>query len=110
RKIFRPGHRFRTGALLGSTIFVTTGGAKDRSCVAYDSVNNRWLVQFNNGGNAGFSYDQYGQLINADGTLNGSAIPLAHTTSFEGDTQFGGDIAFVPRARRFFSSFGTDTG
>jgi hypothetical protein len=73
-------------------------------------VNNRWLVQFNNGGNAGFSYDQYGQLINADGTLNGSAIPLAHTTSFEGDTQFGGDVAFAPIARRFFSSFGTDTG
>ena len=99
-----------TGALLGSTIIVTTGGAKDRSCVAYDSVNNRWLVQFNNGGNAGFSYDQYGQLINADGTLSGSAIPLAHTTSFEGDTQFGGDLAFAPMARRFFSSFGTDTG
>jgi hypothetical protein len=99
-----------TGALLGSTIFVTTGGAKDRSCVAYDSVNNRWLVQFNNGGNAGFSYDQYAQLVNADGTLNGSVIPIAHKASFEGDTQFGGDVAFVPMARRFFSSFGTDTG
>lgn len=99
-----------TGALLGSTIFVTTGGAKDRSCIAYDSVVNRWLVQFNDGANAGFSYDQSGQLINPNGTLLGGLISLAHTASFEGDTQFGGDVAFVPIARRYFSSFGTDTG
>jgi|GEM_PF-5396299 hypothetical protein len=99
-----------TGALLGAPIIVTTGGAKDRSCIAYDSVNARWLVQFNNGGNAGFSYDQYGQLVNVDGTLFGSPLPLAHSPAFEGDTQFGGDVAFVPGARRFFSSFGTDTG
>jgi len=99
-----------TGALVGSRLIVTTGGGKDRSCIAYDSVNSRWLVQFNNGANAGFSYDQYGQLVNADGTLSGGMIPLAHTPAFEGDTQFGGDVAFVPDARRFFSSFGTDTG
>ena len=99
-----------TGSLLGSTIIVTTGGAKDRSCVAYDSINQRWLVQFNNNANPGFSYDQYGQLINTNGSLIGGLIPLAHTPAFEGDTQFGGDIAFVPNARRFFSSFGTDTG
>ena len=98
------------GTLLGSRIIVTTGGGKDRSCSAYDSVNQRWLVQFNNGANAGFSYDQYGQLVNADGTLSGGMIPLAHTPAFEGDTQFGGDVAFVPNARRFYSSFGTDTG
>ena len=99
-----------SGALLGTHIVVTSGGAKDRSCIAYDSVNARWLVQFNNGANAGFSYDQYGQLVNADGTLSGGTLPLAHTAAFEGDTQFGGDVAFVPGARRFFSSFGTDTG
>src|SRR6185503_15768343 len=28
-----------SGALLGSTIIVTSGGAKDRSCVAYDPTN-----------------------------------------------------------------------
>jgi hypothetical protein len=98
------------GAPMGSVINVTTGGAKDRSCVAYDSVNLRWLVQFNNGGNAGFSYDQYGQLINSDGSLDGASLPIAHTPSFEGDTQFGGDVAFAPKPRRFLSSFGTDTG
>ena len=37
-------------------------------------------------------------------------LPVAHTAAFEGDTQFGGDVAFEPGARRFFSSFGTDTG
>jgi hypothetical protein len=99
-----------TGALLGTRSIVTSGGAKDRSCVAYDSVNARWLVQFNNGANAGFSYDQYGQLVNSDGTLNGGPLALAHTPAFEGDTQFGGDVAFAAGARRFFSSFGTDTG
>jgi hypothetical protein len=67
-------------------------------------------VQFNENGNAGFSYDQYGQFVNVDGTLAGGAIPLAHTTAFEGDTQFGGDVAFEPGVRRFFSSYGTDSG
>ena len=99
-----------TGALLGSPIIVSTGGAKDRSCIAYDSVSARWLVQFNNGANAGFSYDQYGQLVNVDGSLFSGPLPLAHTPAFEGDTQFGGDVAFVSGARRFFSSFGTDSG
>lgn len=99
-----------TGALLGTTIHVTSGIGKDRSCVAYDSVNQRWLVQYNDGANAGFSYDQFAQLINADGTLFGTSFPVAHTSAFEGDTQFGGDVAFVPGPRRFFSSFGTDSG
>jgi len=99
-----------SGALLGGRIVVTSGGAKDRSCIAYDSVNSRWLVQFNNNANVGFSYDQYGQLVNSDGSLTGGLIPLAHTTAFEGDTQFGGDVAFEPGAGRFFSSFGTDSG
>lgn len=99
-----------TGGLLGSTIVVTSGGAKDRSCVAYDAANTRWLVQFNEQGIAGYSYDQYAQLVNVDGSLAGGALPVAHTTAFEGDTQFGGDVAFEPGAQRFFSSFGTDTG
>ncbi len=100
----------QTGSMVGSTIHVTTGGAKDRSCVAYDSVNHRWLVQFNDNANPGYSYDQFGQFVNPYGTLDGSPFPIAHTAAFEGDTQFGGDIAFAPLAQRFFSSFGTDTG
>ena len=66
-------------------------------------------MQYNDG-NAGFSYDQYAQFVNVDGTLAGGALPIAHTAAFEGDTQFGGDVAFEPGAQRFFSSFGTDTG
>ncbi len=99
-----------TGALLGSTIIVTAGGAKDRSCVAYDALEERWLVQYNDGANAGFSYDQYGRLVSIQGALEGGPIALAHSAAFEGDTQFGGDVAFAPAPRRFFSSFGTDTG
>jgi hypothetical protein len=99
-----------SGASLGSAIIVTTGGAKDRSCIAYDAANTRWLVQHNDNANPGFSYDQYAQLVKVDGTLDGTPIAVAHTTAFEGDTQFGGDVAFEPAARRFFSSFGTDTG
>ncbi|HEY2952779.1 MAG TPA: hypothetical protein VGK40_09360 [Verrucomicrobiae bacterium] len=99
-----------TGSPLGGVILVTSGGGKDRSCVADDSVNNRWFVQYNDNANAGFSYDQYGQLVNSDGTLSGGPVAIAHTTAFEGDTQFGGDVAFEPGARRYFSSFGTDSG
>jgi hypothetical protein len=98
------------GAPLSATIFVTAGGAKDRSCVVYDPANGRWMVQFNNNANPGFSYDQYGQLIITNGAPVGGLLPLAHTPAFEGDTQFGGDVAFEPNARRYFSSFGTDSG
>lgn len=98
------------GALVGNPLIITSGGAKDRSCAAYDSVNNRWLVQFNDNANPGYSYDQFGRLVAIDGTLSGGLLPLAHSMAFEGDTQFGGDVAFDPLARRFFSSFGTDTG
>jgi len=49
-------------------------------------------------------------LVDTAGRLIGGPVPIAHTASFEGDTQFGGDVAFEPVARRFFSSFGTDTG
>jgi hypothetical protein len=99
-----------TGALAGSNIIVSSGGGKDRSCVAYDPLAERWLVQYNDGASAGFSYDQSGRFVNAQGTPVGAPIPLAHTPAFEGDTQFGGDLCFAPAAGRFFSSFGTDTG
>lgn len=98
------------GTFLGATIFVTSGGGKDRSCIAYDPINPRWLVQYNDNANAGFSYDQYARVVNVDGSLAGGALSIAHTAGFEGDTQFGGDVAFEPGAQRFFSSFGTDTG
>jgi hypothetical protein len=98
-----------TGAFLGPKFDVTPGGANDRSCSAYDHANGRWLVQFNRN-NAGFSYDQYGQLVTTSGSLVGSLIPIAATTGFEGDTFFGGDVAFTPGTARYLSSFGTDFG
>jgi hypothetical protein len=99
-----------TGVALGAGFAVTAGGGKDRSCVAYDPHDARWLVQFNDAANPGFSYDQSGRFVGSDGALVGGLLPLAHSPGFEGDTQFGGDVAFAPAARRFFSSYGTDTG
>jgi len=99
-----------TGGFLGSAFTVASGTANDRSCIACDQAGAHWLVQYNNQGNAGYSYDQYAQFVGVDGALEGEAIALAHTPAFEGDTQFGGDIAFELGAQRFFSSFGTDTG
>ncbi len=99
-----------TGGLLGSAIPVTTSGANDRSCIAFEPAGAHWLVQYNNRGNAGYSYDQYGQFVGVDGAVEGQPVAVAHTPAFEGDTQFGGDITFEPGAQRFFSSFGTDTG
>jgi len=93
------------GNLLGGIIQVTTIGACDRSCIAYDHANSRWLVQYNYQGTPGNSYDQRGQFISTSGTLDGSSIAIATTTAFEGDTLFGGDIAFDPGATIYFSSF-----
>ena len=92
------------GAFVGGRIPVSRL-ISDRSTIAYDSVNSRWLVQFNYN-QAGFSYDQYGQLVNTDGTLYGGPLPLAHSTAFEGDTLLHCALSFAPGyGGRFFSSF-----
>jgi hypothetical protein len=99
-----------TGATLGGAFNIATGGTENRSAIAYDSVNHRWLVQYNESATAGFSYDQGARLVSSASGVD-SGVPIAHTTGFEGDTLFGGDVAFAPGfGGRFFSSFGTDTG
>ncbi len=98
-----------TGALLGGQLTFTGIGTKDRSCVTYDSGNSRWMVQYNQTGNPGNSYDQYGNLVTTSGSIS-AAIPFAATPEFEGDTQFGGDIACLPAIGRYFSSFMRDAG
>jgi hypothetical protein len=98
-----------TGAPLGGAFNIATGGTENRSTIAYDSVNHRWLVQYNELP-SGFSYDQAARFVSPAGVVEAS-VPIAHTTAFEGDTLFGGDVAFAPGfGGRFFSSFGTDTG
>ncbi|MDO8586544.1 MAG: DUF5010 C-terminal domain-containing protein [Armatimonadota bacterium] len=98
-----------TGAMVGGAISVTSMGYEDRSSVAYDTVNNRFMVQSNEQGYGGYSYDQFGQLVNTDGTLYGGAIPIAHTAAFEGETLLGCDVAYTGGAQRYFSIFQVDS-
>jgi hypothetical protein len=95
---------------MGPVRAITTGGAKDRSQTAFDPVRMRFVVAHNEQGQPGFSYDQYGRLVALTGETIGEPFALAHEMGFEGDTQFGGDIAVLPAAQRMVSSFGTDNG
>jgi hypothetical protein len=99
-----------TGKMLGESFDIATSGTDNRSTIAYDSGRNRWLVQYNSARTRGNSYDQYGRFVAVDGTL-GEEIAIATSAAFEGDTLFGGDIAFVSgHGGRFFSSFARDGG
>jgi hypothetical protein len=94
-----------TGELLGEPFDIATSGTDNRSAIAYDRNGDQWLVQYNSSRTRGNSYDQFGRFVAWDGTL-GDEIAIANTAAFEGDTLFGGDIAFVPgHGGRFFSSF-----
>jgi hypothetical protein len=94
-----------TGEPIGEPFDIATSGTDNRSAIAYDSGRQRWLVQYNSSRTRGNSYDQFGRFVKTDGTL-GDEIPIATTAAFEGDTLFGGDVAFVAgHGGRFFSSF-----
>lgn len=94
-----------TGELLGEPFDIATSGTDNRSAIAYDSGRERWLVQYNSSRTLGNSYDQFGRFVAINGTP-GDEIPIATSNAFEGDTLFGGDVAFVPGlGGRFFSSF-----
>ena len=72
-----------SGALLGSLINLTAAGGRSRACIAYDSVNSRWLVQFNDSTHPGNSVDQYGQLADTNGGLVGSDFAIAASPDME---------------------------
>ena len=98
------------GSLLSGPFNIATSGTDNRSNIAYDSISNRWFVQYNLS-NPGFSYDQFATFVNPDGSLASNSLPIAHTTGFEGDTLLGGDIAFTPGFDgRFFSVFERELG
>jgi hypothetical protein len=98
-----------SGRLLGETLEIATTGTENRSTIAYDNLRKRWLVQYNESATRGLSYNQAGRFVETDGTL-GNSIAIARTTAFEGDTLFGGDLAFTPGLRgRFFSSFASES-
>jgi hypothetical protein len=94
-----------SGKPIGEAFDVTTGGFENRSSAAYDTLRHQWLVQFNDSGTRGNSYDQGARLVTSDGKV-GAAIAVASGKAFEGDTQFGCDIAYLPGlGGRYFSSF-----
>jgi hypothetical protein len=98
-----------TGAFLGGVIDIAPNA--NRPAIDYDTVNAQWIVDFNDVGNPGDSYDQGGQRVSTSGTLVGGKIQFASTTEFEGDTNFGGDVGFVPASGgRYLASFGSDSG
>jgi len=99
-----------TGAKIGGGFNIATVGTESRSSIAYDSLNNRWLIQYNTIA-SGFSFDQYARFVNADGSLNPTGpILIAHSSAFEGETLLGTDIAYVPgHDGRFFSAFQLET-
>lgn len=99
-----------TGARVGGPIAVTSTGKANRPNAAFDPSSARFLVAYNDVSRAGNSYDQSGTFVRADGAVDGAAVPLAATTLFEGDTLLGGDLAYAPKTRRFFSSFTTSVG
>ena len=98
-----------SGRMLGEPLDIATSGTENRSTIAYDNLRKRWLVQYNESATRGLSYNQSGRFVGTDGTLEDS-IAIARTAAFEGDTLFGGDLAFTPGlGGRFFSSFASES-
>jgi hypothetical protein len=97
-----------SGKPLGGPLDIATGGTENRSTIAYDHHHKRWLVEYNESPAKGNSYDQAARFVTTQGELQ-EHVPIARTKDFEGDTQFGGDIAFLPAfGGRYFSSFASE--
>lgn len=106
RNIYARRVKAPTGELLGSVINATNSFAKDRSCVAADSVNNRWFIRSNDySAAAQTGYDQSAVVLNADGSRYSGPIPISATSIMEGDTLRCGGISFAPAPQRYFSTF-----
>lgn len=94
-----------TGSALSARSNITSVGGESRSAIASDQTNGRWLIQCNEGAYAGYGYDQFGQLVNSDGSLHGNSLPIAHSAAFEGETILGCDIAFSSGQNRYLSVY-----
>lgn len=71
------------GTLSGSSFPISTANnAQYYPAIAYDSANQRFLVVWEDYRN-GNHYDIYGQLVNANGTLNGSNFPISTATNHQ---------------------------
>jgi hypothetical protein len=65
--------------------------------IAYDLVNNRYLVVYHKIDISSENYDIYGQLLNADGTAYGSEFPISTATG----GQTGASVAYDSVNGRF---------
>ncbi|MBI4579403.1 MAG: hypothetical protein HY718_06845, partial [Planctomycetes bacterium] len=96
------------GGSIGGLIDLTAGGTEVRSSAAYDpgdaTLPARWLVHFTNHGGVTGS-DQSGAFVTAGCTAVPGVFPIANSPIHEGDTYFGGDIAFLPSRGRYLSVF-----
>jgi len=74
-------------------------GDQDPAAVAYDSINGRFLVVWDDSRNSGTSgRDVYGQLVYADGTLRGVNFVISDAPS----NQQNPSVAFDESTGRFF--------
>jgi len=72
--------------------------SKDNPAIAYDSVNHRFLVVWEDQRNSDVTAnDIYGQIVNADGTLSGGNFPVSDNTS----TQERPSVAYDSANQRF---------
>ena len=79
------------GTLYGSSLPISTAGEyRINPSIAYDSTNQRFLVAFA-AYNPSTDYDIYAQLINADGSPNGSTVPISQAVSIQSGPTVGFD-------------------
>jgi len=91
-------------ALLGQEFSISTGTSSTDPSVAYDSVNQRFLVAWGDY-RSGTNYDIYGQLVSSAGTLLGGNIPI----STVGSNQWYPSIAYDPVNQRFLVAWKEDS-
>ena len=87
------------GVIVGPQIDIFVGpedqGMYDLKDAAFDSINNRFLVVWVNSV-ANVTFDVYGQLVKADGTLHGSRITIPTP-----DDKRNPQVAFDPVNKQF---------
>jgi len=90
-----------SGNLIGDPFVICSDvSAKYDPSIAFDFVNSRFLVAWVDERSGG-SYDIYGQLINADGTLYGTTADTNFAVSTAASDQNNPSVAFDPANSRF---------
>ncbi len=96
------------GTLNGANFTIYAGpNNQQRPSVAYDSINKRFLVAWEDIRMNIEDTDIYGQLVNANGALYGSDFPIAADYTI---AQTNPSIAFDKNNQRFLVTWDSDTG